>query len=175
MGWFSPVKGSMYSLSQVDKTLPVDSGVEDLERGNIVTLDKNAKGQAVWKLAGANAKTFYAALAGTTDPTSGFAGTAFDPAGGVPAITAIDLAMDGEYETDVYDPKATLEVGDALTVKDGVLTKAADGDKTVAILTQAPAARWINNAVALPKGGKDPRLAIRTGARSTVIRFKTAL
>ena len=170
MGWFSPVKGSYPSLAQVDKTLPIDSGIEAVERGMIVTIG-TADDKPVWKLAGTNEKTYYVALTDSTDPTAGFAGTSFDPKGGVPAITAIDLAQDGEYETSVFE--GSPKVGDELYVADGKLT--TSGTKVVGIVTQAPASRWINHAIATPPGQKDQRLAYRTGAREKVIRFKTAL
>lgn len=172
MGWFSPVKGSYPSLAQVDKTLPLGNGVE-IERGSIVALSKDGNGNPVWKQAGDNEATYYVALTEPTDPTAGFAGNAFDPKGdGTAAITAIDLAQDGEYETSVFDMTKTYEIGEALSVANGKLTKG--GTKTVGIVTAVPASRWINNAVAVPKGA-DRRLAYRTGAREKVIRFKTAL
>lgn len=179
MGWFSPVKGSYPSLAQVDKTLPVDDSITELERGMIVTLGKDADGKPVWKLPTAGTeKVLYVALQGLSDPTAGFAGTAFDPKGGAPAITGIDLAQDGEYETSVFDPAGSYEIGGALYVNNkGVLT--TSGTTIVGYVTQTPASRWINNAIAVPDqkkyGPTDPRLAIRTGSREKVIRFKTAL
>ena len=178
MGWFSPVKGSYPSLAQVDKTLPVADGVKTIERGSIIALGSDADGKPVWKLpAGGNTdKLLYVALQDYTDPTAGFAGTAFDPEGGVPAITGIDLAQDGEYETSVF-AKGDYAIGDPLKAgSDGVLTKATPGsDFIVGYVTSVPTDRWINNAIAVPKNGTDQRLAIRTGATKTVIRFKTAV
>lgn len=179
MGWFSPVKGSYPSLAQVDKTLPVAEGVKTIQRGSIVALGSDTDGKPVWKLpAGNNTdKLLYVALQDYTDPTAGFAGTAFDPNGGVPAITGIDLAQDGEYETSVFDGNATYAIGDPLKAgADGVLTKGVAGtDFIVGYVTAVPTDRWINNAIAVPKNGTDQRLAIRTGATKTVIRFKTAV
>jgi len=177
MGWFSPVKGSYPSLAQVDKTLPLGSGVV-AERGSILAISKDGNGNPVWKQAGGSEDTYYVALTEPTDPTAGFAGTSFTPNPTAdfparPAITAIDLAQDGEYETSVFDMSKTYEVGDKLVVSGGQLSK-GDSGTTVGIVTAAPTSRWINNAVAVPKGA-DRRLAYRTGAREKVIRFKTAL
>jgi len=181
MGWFSPVKGSYPSLAQVDKTLPVSDGAKKLVRGMIVTLSKDDDGKPVWDLAVGDSATFYVALQDYSDPTAGFAGTAFVPNPteknpARPAVTAIDLAQDGEYETSVFKDD-TYEIGDELTVENGFLAKGGgSGEKTVGIVTAVPASRWINNAIAVPDTKDvDPRLAVRTGARERVIRFKTAL
>ena len=177
MGWFSPVKGHYPSLAQVDKTLPVAEGVKEIERGTIIALGSDSDGKPVWKLPTAgNEKLLYVALQDYTDPTAGFAGTAFDPKGGVPAITGIDLTQDGEYETSVFDGTATYAIGDPLKAgANGVITKAGSDDKPIGFVTAVPSDRWINNAIAVPKNGTDQRLAIRTGATKTVIRFKTAV
>ena len=180
MGWFSPVKGSYPSLAQVDKTLPMGSADTTVERGNILTMAADADGNPVWGLAAKNSGTFYVALTGTTDPTAGFAGSAFDPAGGVAAITGIDLAQDGEYETSVFKADDTYTIGAKLYVVNGVLQATDPGSGVaVGIVTATPKSRWVNNAIAVPeqKNGvkTDPRLAIRTGNRLSVIRFKTAL
>lgn len=173
MGWFSPVKGSYPSLAQVDKTLPVQDGVTAIERGTILAVTAGDDGNGIWKIAGSSDKMLYVSLQDYTDPTAGFAGTSFDPEGGTPAITGIDLAQDGEYETSVF-AKGDYKVGDALYVSDGVLT--ASGSGTLVGYVTAPVfERWINNAIAVPKDGTDPRLAIRTGAKKSVLRFKTAV
>lgn len=177
MGWFSPVKGSYPSLAQVDKTLPIAEGASKIERGTIVALAEDSTGKSkngVFKVAEATDKILYVSLQDDTDPTAGFAGTAFDPAGGVPAITGIDLAQDGEYETSVFADK-TYTVGQALYVADGMLTNEGSGT-VVGYVTGVPATRWVNDAVAVPDkaGNTDPRLAKRTGARVSVLRFKTA-
>lgn len=177
MGWFSPVKGSYPSLAQVDKTLPVTENVTAIERGTIVALGSGDDGNPVWKLPnGSSDKLLYVALQDYSDPTAGYAGTAFDPKGGVPAITGIDLAQDGEYETSVYDDKATYAIGDALQANsNGVLTKATGDNYVVGYVTATPFQRWVNNAIATPPGMTDQRLAYRTGATKMVIRFKTAV
>lgn len=187
MGWFSPIKGAYPSLAQVDKTLPVASGGEDIERGTIVALVKDDTGvfsQGVFKIASATDKLLYVSLQDYDDPTAGFAGTTFDSEGGsvpgkgavpsVPAITGIDLSQDGEYETSMFQP-GTYAVGDPLAVADGVLAKAGEGANVVGYVTAA-FTRWVNNAIAVPNqanGKTDRRLAKRTGARVPVIRFRT--
>ena len=190
MGWFSPVKGSYPSLAQVDKTLPVaGDNVAKIQRGTIVALAKDDSGiynQGVFKIANATDEILYVSLQDYSDPTAGYAGTAFVPEGGasvpkggVPAITGIDLGQDGEYETSVFDTTKSYAVGDKLYVADGVLTT-VEGSKVVGFVTSpydpsspGDSQRWVNNAVAA--GGPDPRLAKRTGARVAVIRFKTAV
>ena len=181
MGWFSPVKGHYPSLAQVDKTLPVLSGNEAIRRGYIVALTADDIGKSpdgAWKIAESSDKLLYVSLQDYTDPTAGFAGTSFtpnptdaDPAR--PAITAIDLAQEGEYETSVFDTTKTYSVGEALYVADGVLTNAGSGT-VVGYVTRPSTDRWINNAIAVPEDGTDQRLAIRTGAKQAVLRFKTA-
>lgn len=187
MGWFSPVKGSYPSLAQVDKTLPVKTGVTGIQRGTIVTLkadDTGASKEGVWDIAPANGqdKLLYVALQDYTDPTAGFAGDAFNPdpdaakGEGTPRITAIDLAQDGEFETSVFDTSKTYAVGEALYAVNGILTNVNPGSGYVVGYVTLPATtRWINNAIAVPKDGTDPRLAIRTGATKAVLRFKTAV
>ena len=177
MGWFSPVKGSYPSLAQVDKTLPIAEGSAKIERGTIVALAADSTGaykNGVFKVAEASDEILYVSLQDDTDPTAGFAGTAFDPKGGVPAITGIDLAQDGEYETSVFDGDKTYTIGQKLYVANGLLTNEGSG-KVVGVVTGVPTTRWVNDAVAVPDkaGSKDPRLAKRTGARVSVLRFKT--
>lgn len=177
MGWFSPVKGSYPGLAQVDKALPVKEGVKKIQRGTIVALKADGSGKStegVWDVATGDDKLLYVALQDYTDPTAGFAGTAFDPAGGVPKINGLDLAQDGEYETTVFDTTKTYTVGDKLYVDEGVLTNSGSGT-VVGYVTSPATSRWINNAIAVPADGEDQRLAIRTGATKKVIRFKTAV
>lgn len=173
MGWFSPVKGSYPSLAQVDKTLPVDKDAA-IVRGTIVAMveDGNSS-EGKFQVAKAKDKLLYVSLQDYTDPTAGFAGTAFDPNGGVPRITALSLDQDGEYETSVF--KGTgFKVGEAVYVDNGVLTATDPGEGTVVgYVTAAPADRWVNNAIAVPEGGTDQRLAVRTGAQLSVLRFRT--
>ena len=181
MGWFSPVKGEYPGLAQVDKALLLADGVKTIKRGMIVALGAgNGKDgdEGVWNLPTADDKLLYVALQDYTDPTAGFAGTAFDPSGkGKPRINALDLAQDAEYETSVFVNTKDFVVGQALYAdSNGMLTN-VKGDKThvVGYVTMVPKDRWINNAVAVDGGNADPRVAYRTGATETVIRFKTAV
>ena len=183
MGWFSPVKGAYPSLGQVDKTLPVEKAFNTLRRGMIVALGtgdgSKYQSEGIWKLPAAATDILYIALQDYNDPTAGFAGTSFDPKGdGTPRVTAIDVHQDGEYETDMFDPAiaSTVKIGDMLYASaTGYLT--TDNSATgafVGYVTGVPTERWVNNAVAVPPGNNtDPRLAVRTGANVTVIRFKT--
>lgn len=180
MGWFSPVKGSYPSLAQVDKTLPVDKDAA-IVRGTIVAMVANGESsEGKFQVATAKDKLLYVSLQDYTDPTAGFAGTAFDqdPDGGVPRITALSLDQDGEYETSVFDGDG-FTIGGALYVKDGFLTASgSEGDTVVGYVTALPAKRWVNNAIAVPDQTKlekatDPRLAVRTGAQLSVLRFRT--
>ena len=178
MGWFSPVKGTYPDLAQVDKTLPVKGGVKTIERGTIVTLKADSDGnsaEGVWDVAGATDKLLYIALQDYTDPTAGYAGTAFDPNGGVPRINALALDMDAEYETSVFDLalKNNCVAGDPLKVVNGRLAKASGGDNVIGYVTLPPTERWINNAIAVPADVTDQRLAVRTGANKFVLRFRT--
>lgn len=179
MGWFSPVKGAYPGLGQVDKTLPLTAGI-DLKRGMIVAL-KSGDGSdlqknGVWGLPSATDKLLYVALQDATDPTAGFAGTSFDPKGGVPCITALDLNQDAEYETSVFEgAPESFAIGDPLKANDkGFLVKSmSDSDVVVGYVTGVPTDRWVNNAIAVPPGQTDQRLAYRTGATMKVLRFKT--
>ena len=188
MGWFSPVKGSYPSLEQVDKTLPVDGdNVSTIERGMILALsskDGSTLAEAadgVFKIAGPKDNLLYVALQDYGDPTAGFAGTAFaggaSTALGVPHITGLSLDQDGEFETSEFDTTKSYKVGDPLYVQDGLLTTEGSNDGVVAgYVTRGMTSRWVNNAIAVPdqkKGKTDPRLAVRTGAQLSVIRFRT--
>ena len=176
MGWFSPIKGSYPSLAQVDKTLPVKKGVDTVTRGTIVALKEDPSSrEGVWNVASGTDELLYVALADFSDPASGFAGSAFNPDGGVPRITAISLSMDGEYETTEFDATKTYKAGEPLYAEGGKLTNVKGTATTVAGYVTMPAAtRWINDAIAVPADCKDPRLAIRTGANKPVLRFRTA-
>ena len=185
MGWFSPVKGAYPGLGQVDKTLPTVAGLT-VKRGMIVKLaagdGSDLQKNGVWDKPSSSNDILYVALQDSTDPTAGFAGTSFDPKGGVPCITALDLNQDAEYETDMFDGAdsdiATLAskytIGKALYANaDGLLTDTQGSNTLVGYVTGVPASRWINNAIAVPPGQTDQRLAYRTGATKTVLRFKT--
>lgn len=185
MGWFSPIKGHYPSLGQIDKTLPVKSGNTTIERGMIIEMAAdtvNADGAFKIAADATNAALLYIALQDYNDAQAGMAGTmGFDGASaavtgvtaGVPTITGLSMSMEGEYETDQFTGLDTANVGDALTVANGHLTKATGSAVVVAYLTGKPAARWINNAIAKPEGETNPKLATRQGMKKTVIRFRT--
>lgn len=182
MGWFSPVKGSYPSLAQVDKTLPVDASAAAIKRGTIVALSADDTGvskEGVWKIAtGAADEILYVALQDYSDPTAGFAGSAFvpnptDTHPARPAITALDLAQDAEYETTEFDTTKEYTVGQKLYVGTGGVLTNVTGSQVVGYVTAPATSRWINNAIAVPAGQTDQRLAYRTGATKTVLRFKT--
>ena len=123
MGWFSPVKGHYPSLGQVDKTLPVKTGVTAIARGTIVALEADSdSAEGVWDVASGSDKLLYVALQDYTDPTAGFAGSAFDPKGGVPRINALSLDQEGEFETTEFKTDDTYAVGAALYVVNGKKT-----------------------------------------------------
>jgi len=192
MGWFSPIKGHYPSLGQIDKTLPVQTGNEGIVRGMVIEMTAGTNSDGEFKVAAnaTNEALLYIALQDYKDAQAGMAGTTgFDAnvkpitegiisipgvTAGVPAITGLSLSQEGEYETDQYDKGslATAQIGDGLTVKNGLLAK---GEGTVvAILTGVPASRWVNNASAKPAGA-DVRSGgvVRQGANVSVIRFRT--
>lgn len=198
MGWFSPIKGHYPSLGQIDKALPVQTGDSNkaIVRGMVVEVTSGNNADGEFKIATsvntANEGLLYIALQDYKDAQAGMAGTtAFDanvPAisegiinipgvtAGVPTINGLSLSMEGEYETDQFDPStlASAVIGDGLTVANGLFKKAGNGDIVVAYLTGTVASRWINNASAKPAGA-DPRSGgvVRQGANVPVIRFRT--
>ena len=187
MGWFSPIKGHYPSLGQIDKTLPVKSGVTGIERGMVVAMEADSVSkEGVFALPeNVTADSLlYIALQDFDDAQAGMAGTVpFDGADpsytgvtpNVPTITGLSLDQEGEYETDQFDPNGISEndpIGTKLTVVNGKFTKATGGAVVVAYLTGAPAYRWINNAAAKAVGN-GRRDVVRQGAQVSVIRFRT--
>lgn len=186
MGWFSPIKGNYPSLGQNDKTLPYD-GSGSLERGMIMKVDASPAGMTVFDIADTAVGLLYIALQDASDAQAGMAGTVgFDDDAmtkgdeiaerfvgnvgelpGLPAITGLALDSDGEYETSMYKGES-LPVGTQLTVKDGYLEAADDSATVVAVVTAAPASRWVNNAVAKANA----KGAVRQGKNVPVIRFR---
>jgi hypothetical protein len=106
---------------------------------------------------------FYFALQGFDDMHAQFAGTVTKP-----MVVGVPCNYPMEVETDQYTTTDTYAVGDALQIKDGgkVGLKAA-GHTIVGIVTSIPAARWVNNAVAVT--------GYRLGNNVNVIRFATVL
>lgn len=187
--WFSPIKGHYPSLGQLDKTLPVQSGNETIERGMVLEMvndDVNADGAFKIAATAAEGKLLYVSLQDYTDAQAGMAGTTgFDAdvpshtegnitipgvKAQVPTVTGLSLDMEGEYETDAFkDITEAAKIGDGLTVANGFFKLASGGDTVVAYLTGKPYTRWINNAAAKSAGNK----VVRQGANKTVIRFRT--
>ena len=179
--WFSPIKGHYPSLGQVDKTLPVKTGVTDIERGTVLVVENDTvNADGVFNVAADATKPglLYIALQDYEDSQAGMAGTVpYDGAeatltgvtAGVPSITGLSLSQEGEYETDRFTGLDTEEIGAGLTVKNGMFTAAAEGDTAVAYLTGKPTMRWVNNAPAKKAGSA----VVRQGANVSVIRFAT--
>lgn len=179
MGWFTPIKGSTYSMAQVDKTLPVDPAAanEKIVRGSILQANENG----AFELADGTQKLVYIALQDYADTQAAMAGGVTYEAGDVsilqkpdmrsnviqaqPRITGLLLRKE-EYQTDVFDGDG-FKVGDYLTVENGILKKGTAAN-AVAVVTVPEFERWVNNAVA--KDGKDG-LPWRRGANRTVIQF----
>ena len=198
MGWFSPIKGGYPSLGQIDKTLPVATGAGNtkIQRGMIIAITEGA-GDGEFAIPAtvtdANEGLLYIALQDYDDAQAGMAGTtSFDggslagkvgdnfPANmlvtaGTPSITGLALSMEGEYETDQYDPEtlAGKKAGTALTVANGLFKAAAPGDKVVAYLTGPVDYRWINNAPVKPSTSASKHTVTRQGRNVSVIRFRT--
>lgn len=181
MAWFSPIKGHYPSLEQIDKTLPVATGNEGIERGMIIEMandEVNAEG--AFKIAedATNAGLLYIALQDYEDSQAGMAGTVpFDGASadntgvtpGVPSITGLSLSQEGEYETDQFKGLEDATIGAGLTVANGMLVAATGDANVVAYLTGKPNSRWVNNAPAKKAGSQ----VVRQGANVSVIRFRT--
>lgn len=185
MGWFSPIKGNYPSLGQNDKTLPYE-GSDSLERGMIMKV-VSTEGMTAFDIADNAVGLLYIALQDASDAQAGMAGTVgFDDDAmekgeeiaakfvanvgelpGMPAITGLALDSDGEYETSMYKG-ASLPVGTQLTVANGYLKAADQSGSVVAVVTAAPASRWVNNAVAKANA----KGAVRQGKNVPVIRFR---
>ena len=192
MGWFSPIKGHYPSLGQVDKTLPVADNATTIQRGMIIKVAEDAtndEGKFTVPETIAEGDLLYIALQDYADAQAGMAGTVgFDAnvpsitEGGVtipgvtakvPTITGLSIDAEGEYETDQFAPDLlsdpAAKVGLALTVTNGLLSKASGGNRVVGYLTGKVYSRWINNATAKQAGGK----VVRQGDSRNVIRFRT--
>lgn len=177
MAHFSPVNGAYPHKNQIDRTCVVapDKANEAIERGMIVVVNKNkefeiAKDASVQPLYFAlqdygdlqaamagnvglgkgDAQAYKNAATGAVDTHSGEAAHKAVPMG-QPAITGLSFQEHGNYQTDMYDHDATYDIGDDLTVKDGVFTPAGKGDIVVAHVYAAPDDYYANDAT-LMKG-----------------------
>lgn len=146
--WFSPLKGAHLTLSQIDKTLPVEAGAANvgIKRGSFVCVGTNggfklydatdaANPKAIPYIALQDYNDFQAGMAGGVGTAPVAAGAAVGAAptgndlllldkpaligGDTPRITAISGMQPGEYQTSNIDASSTYAVGDALTVGAG--------------------------------------------------------
>lgn len=170
MAHFSPVNGAFPHKNQIDRTCVVaaDEANKAIERGHIVRVTKNKEFELA---ADASVQPLYfalqdygdlqAAMAGNVGigkgvPVEGSVGAHQGEAAhkavpmGRPAITGLSFQEHGNYQTDMYDHDATYEIGDPLTVKDGVFTPAGDDDTVVAHVYAAPDDYYANDATLLP-------------------------
>lgn len=169
------LKGAYPGLNQVDKTLPMKPG-ESIERGSLMKI--NASSQ--WELATDSdagavdtpGAYLYVALMAGDDLVAGMAGNVgsgvFSAATGNPQLTGLALSPSMQIETDMFtdDSNDTFAVGDFCAVgADGKFVKHADDKTAIARVDAVPAARWVNNAVAVT--------GWRTGANVSVITLTT--
>lgn len=167
MSWFSPLKGAYPSLQQIDKTLPVASGVTGIVRGSCIYEDNGN-----WRLAGVSQATdptayIHFALMAQTDLTAGMAGTiGTGIAGGVARVTGLAVGMPMEFETSEFDKTENYTVGRLLTVgAAGKLVPHDSGENCVAQVTKAARVCWVNDAIAVT--------GYRTGANVDVLTART--
>lgn len=167
MSWFSVLKGAYPSLIQIDKTLPVASGVSGIVRGSCIYEDNGT-----WRLASATQATaptayIHFALMAQTDLTAGMAGTiGTGIAGGVARVTGLAVGMPMEFETSEFDKTENFTVSMLLSVGNyGKLVPHGSGDNCVAQVTKAARVRWVNDAIAVT--------GYRTGANVDVLTART--
>lgn len=170
MAHLSPVNGAFPHKDQIDRTCLVnaDEANKAIERGSIITVNKNGEFELA---ADASNQPLYfalqaydnlqAAMAGRVGigkgvPVAGSVGAHVGEAAhkaaayGQPAISGLSFQEHGNYQTDMYDHDAEYEIGDKLTVKDGVFVKAGGDDTVVATVYAAPAPYYANDAVLQP-------------------------
>ena len=185
MAHLSPKKGGFPFKDQHDRTCSVaaDEANKAIERGSVICVNKDgqfelAADTSVWPLylALQNYNDLQATMAGFFSAAKGVKvdGSKGDHQGeaahnaavvNAPAITGIHMDDGDVWQTDMFDEDADYEIGDAVTVKDGIITTAgADGTNTVGYVTAAPYTRWANDAVAVP--------GMMTGAMIRVLDFQ---
>lgn len=179
MGHISSVKGSGYSLTQMDKTLLVAPGSAPIGRGCIVRMTEDGMFVLASNADTAPAGSLYISLQDHDDAQSGMAGTVQYDAEydgvrpGSPSITGLAVTATAEYETDQFIGLQNAPMGTPLMVGANGRLVAADGVGTVVgHLTAAPEYTWYNDEPAAPKGATK-HWARRQGASVKVIRFKT--
>lgn len=191
MAHLSPKKGGFPFKDQHDRTCVVaaDEANKAIERGSVVRVNKDGQFELA---ADTSVQPLYLALQNYNDLQANMAGffglgvgpTNVPPAeptayGGVkdvfgkapavgpkgPAITGIHMDDGDVWQTDMFDEDADYEIGDPVTVKDGIITTAgADDTNTVGYVTAVPYTRWANDAVAAP--------GLMTGAMIRVLDFQ---
>ena len=165
MGHLNVLKGAYPSLSQLDETLPVKSGVTAIERGSALVKDSDE-----WKLTdhttdvdggatGTPGPIVYFALQDQDDPDVQMAGN---------KLTALPCIAPCEIETDQYS--GTPAVGKYLRAGDAgkVTLLDTDGETAIGMCTKAATYRWSNNDG--PNAGFPGE---RTGGRIQAIAFWT--
>ncbi len=168
MAHFSPVNGAFPHKDQIDRTCLVADGKanEGIQRGTIVVVNKdgkfeiakNADNQPLYFALQAYGN-LQAAMAGRVGIGKGRPVKSWGPGAhvgeaghkaasyGKPAITGLSFQEHGNYQTDMYDHGETFQIGDKLTVSDGVFVKAGENDTVVATVYAAPAPYYANDAV----------------------------
>lgn len=140
-GHFNVLKGAYPSLTQLDKTLPVNDGVTGLVRGMVI---RESSGE--WVLCADDVAS--RGDAGTVGPVIYFAlqdqdQTDVDMAGG---LTGLPCTMPMEVETDQFG--GTPAVGTLLVAGANSKVQAwAAGQTAIGVVTKASYRRWVNDLV----------------------------
>lgn len=151
------LKGPYPGLHQVDLALPVALQQTGIERGTLLKMvdrEFQVAGAADAGTATTPGAFIYLALIPQDDLVAGMAGDvgqgAVSAADGQPVINALSIVPTMQIETDMFNADADLAVGDWLAVGNGgVFTEHTDGQTAIGQVLSVPAARWVNNAVAV--------------------------
>lgn len=184
MAHLSPKKGAFPHKDQHDRTckVAITDASKTIQRGTIICVNENGEFEIA---ADTSVKPLYHSLqdyddlqammagffsVGNGKPVPGSTGDhgEDDHAGitlNTPAITGIHLDEGDRWDTDMYDHEAQYKIGDGLTVKEGKLAPAGDGD-VVGYVTEVPHRKYANDAVAIP--------GLMTGATIMVITYEVA-
>ena len=184
MAHLSPLKGGFPHKDQHDRSALVttDEASKAIERGTILCVNQDGRFQIA---ADTSIKPLYIALQDYDDLQAVFAGTFSIGKGEVvkdstgahqgedahkdinlnaPKITGIHMDDGDVWETDMFDEDAEYEIGDPLTVKDGLVTAGGSGDTIVGYVYKKPYTRYANDATVLP--------GMMTGAMIRVIAYQ---
>jgi hypothetical protein len=164
-GHFNVLKGAYPTLQQLDESLAVDAGEPGIVRGSAMRKEVSGSSQTWVRTAADAARPGWAPGAG---PVIYFSlqdqGQPDVTKSGV--LTGIPCTMPNEVETDQYDSGGTFTVGGyVMAGADGEVTDHTDELTAIGVVTNGPAARYANDAVAVA--------GVRTGARINVITFLT--